>query len=56
MIIAKHCCEADHDFHDQKKVVDREDRLIPRKIKETIYSLKNPTYNDSWNMVSLVFE
>ena len=41
--IAKHCWEADHNFNwDQKKVVDREGRLIPRKIKETIHSLKNP--------------
>ena len=40
---AKHCWEADHNFGwDQKKVVDRESRLIPRKIKETIHSLKNP--------------
>ena len=41
--IAKHCWEADHNFNwDQKKVIDRESRLIPRKIKETIHSLKNP--------------
>ena len=41
---AKHCdCwEADHKFSwDQKKVVDRESRLILRKIKETIHFLKN---------------
>ena len=38
--IAKHYWEADH----QKKVIDRESRLIPRKIKETIHSLKNPNY------------
>ena len=43
--IAKHCWEADHNFNwDQKKVIDRESRLIPRKIKETIHSLKNPNY------------
>ena len=43
--IAKHCWEADHNFSwDQKKVVDRESRLIPRKIKETIHSLKNPNH------------
>ena len=41
--IAKHCWEADLNFNwDQKKVIDRESRLIPRKIKETIHSLKNP--------------
>ena len=40
--IAKHCWEADHNFSwDQKKVIDRERRLIPRKIKETIHSSKN---------------
>ena len=38
--IAKHCWEADHNFSwDQKKVVDRESRLIPRKFKETMYIL-----------------
>ena len=31
----KHCWEADHDFSwDQKKVVDRESRLIPRRSKK----------------------
>ena len=40
--IAKHCCKADHNFNwDQKKVIDRESRLIPRKSKETIHFLKN---------------
>ena len=29
---------------DHKTVVDRESRLIPRKIKETINSLKNPDH------------
>ena len=39
--IAKHCWEADHNFNwNQKKVIDRESRLIPRKIKETRHSLK----------------
>ena len=34
--IAKHCWEVDHNFSwDQKKVIDKENRLIPRKIKET---------------------
>ena len=43
--IAKHCWETDHNFNwDQKKVIDRESRLIPRKIKETIHSLKNPNH------------
>ena len=43
--ITKHCWEADHNFNwDQKKVIDRESRLIPRKIKETIHSLKNPNH------------
>ena len=39
--IAKHCWEVDHNFNwYQKKLIDREIRLIPRKIKETIHSLK----------------
>ena len=43
--IPKHCWEADYNFSwDQKKVIDRESRLIPRKIKETIHSLKNPNH------------
>ena len=41
--IAKHCWEANHTFNwDQKKVIDRESKLIPRKSKETSHSLKNP--------------
>ena len=45
--IAKHCWEADHNFNlDHKKVIDRESRLVPRKIKETIHSLKNPNHID----------
>ena len=44
-IAGKHCWEADHSFSwDQKKVVDRESALIPRKIKETIHSLTNPNH------------
>ena len=43
--IIRHCWEADHIFSwDQKKFIDRESRFIPRKIKETIHSLKNPNY------------
>ena len=43
--IAKHCWETDHNFSwDQKKVVDRESRLIPRKIKQTIHYLENPNH------------
>ena len=44
--IAKHRWEADHNFSwDQKKVFDtRESRLLLKKIKETINSLKNPTH------------
>ena len=41
--IAKYCWEVDQNFSwDQKNVVDRGSRLISRKIKETIHSLKNP--------------
>ena len=33
--IAKHCWEADHNFSwDQKKVVDKESRLIPKTIQK----------------------
>ena len=40
--ISKHCYKADRNFsRDQKKVFDKESRLIPRKITETINSLKN---------------
>ena len=43
--VAEHCWEADHDFSwDQKKNADRENRLTPRKNKETICSLKNPNH------------
>ena len=42
--IAKHCWEVDHNFQDQRKVVDRKSWLIPRKIKETINSLRNPNH------------
>ena len=43
--IAKHCWEADPNFSwDQKKFLDRESRLTPRKIQGTIYSLKNPNH------------
>ena len=43
--IANHCWEADHKFRwDHKKVVDMESKLIPRKIKETTHSLKNPNH------------
>ena len=43
--IGKHCWEADHNFSwDQKKLVDRESKLILRKTKETINSLKNPDH------------
>ena len=38
----KHCWEADHNFRwDQKKLSDRENRLIPRNVWEPINPLKN---------------
>ena len=44
--IAKHSWEADHNFNwCQKKAIDGQSRLIPKKIKETIHSLKNPNHN-----------
>ena len=43
--IVKHCDEADSNFNwDQKKAIDREKRLISRKDKETIHSLKSPNH------------
>ena len=43
--IAKHCWVAYHNFNwDQKKVIDRESSLIPRKMKQAIHSLKNPNH------------
>ena len=43
--IAKHCWEADQNFSwDQKKVIDRESRFTPRKIKEDIHCLTNPNH------------
>ena len=40
--IVKNYWEADHNFScGQNKVVDRESRLIPTKIKETVHSLRN---------------
>ena len=43
--ITKHCWEADHNFSwDHKKVIDRKNRLIPRKIKEIIHFLRNPNH------------
>ena len=42
---AKHCWETNHSYSwDQKKVIDRESRLIPTKIKETIHFLKNSNH------------
>ena len=47
--IAKHCS---HNFNwDQNKVIDKESRLIPMKIKENIDSLKNP---DHVNKISYI--
>ena len=40
--IAKLCWETDYKFSsDQKKIVDRESRLLPKKIKETMHYLNN---------------
>ena len=41
----KHCWEEDHSFNwNQVKLIDRENGLIPRKIKETKHSFKNPNH------------
>ena len=51
--ITKHCWKADPKFScDQKKVADTESRLIPRKIKETIHSSRNPNH---CNEISYMF-
>ena len=43
--IVRHCWKTDYNFScDQKKVVDRENRLNPLKIKETMHSLKNSNH------------
>ena len=48
--IAKHCF---HNFSwDQKKVVDKGSRLISKKSKETINSLKNPSYINKFSFMS----
>ena len=40
-----HWWQTDHSFSwDQKKVVDRESRLVPTEITDTIHSLKNPNH------------
>ena len=45
MTLLNTASQADHNFNwDQKKVTDRESKLIPRNIKETIPSLKNPNH------------
>ena len=45
--IAKHCWEAGRNFSwDQKNVIERESRLISRKIKGTTHSLKNPNHGN----------
>ena len=41
--VAKHCWKVDHKFNwNEKKVLDGQNRFIPRKIKETMHFLKNP--------------
>ena len=46
MKLQKHCWEENQNFKEIKtKFVDRKSRLIPRKIKETMISLKNPKHS-----------
>ena len=41
----KHCYGADHNFSwDQKTVDDRESKLTPRKLKQTMHSLNNSNH------------
>ena len=43
--IAKSCWEGNHNLSwDQKKVINRGSRFIPRKIRAAIHSLKNPNH------------
>ena len=43
----KHFWEADHNFRcDQRSVVDKENRYVPRRIKETISYLRNPYHGN----------
>ena len=43
--ISKHSWDEDHTFNlDEKNVPDRESTSTPRKIKETIHSLKKPNH------------
>ena len=51
------CWEADHNFSwDRKKSVDRENNLIPRRIRETIHGLKNPNHiNKIFYMLSEIW-
>ena len=43
--ISKHSWDEDHTFNlDEKIVPDRESTSTPRKIKETIHSLKKPNH------------
>ena len=56
--IEKRCWEKDHNFNwDKKKIVDMESRLIPRNIKQTINSLKNPNhiYKISYTLLEKLF-
>ena len=51
--IVKHCWEAVPNYScDQKNVGYRENRLIPRKIKETIHFLRSPNH---FNEISYMF-
>ena len=53
----KNCWKADHNFRcNQKKVVASENRLIPKQIKETIHSSKNPEYISKIPICSLKYD
>ena len=47
---------ADHNFRwDKMKFLDKESRLIPRKIKETIHSLRNPNHTNKISCIAQLF-
>ena len=52
----KNCWEADHNFSwDQKKIADKECRLISKKIRKTIHSFKNPNHINKLLICFLIY-
>ena len=54
--IVKNCWNEDHILElESKKTIDGENKLIPRKIKDDIHSLKNPNLNKVCYMLSEIW-